>query len=287
MSRVIRPPNPDAQEQPSFAFAQLEDLAAAMIRKARSRVEQLESESAELEKTLQERREKVDSEAADHRRRIEADLAELRANADAEVEAIRSSAREVGRRQGTEQGIKEGREEGQLRGYEEGLKEGRAAGTSEVERAFEERFDSEVGPSLKALRHLSEGFEKSCEVLFRGAREELIELAVDIARRVVKREVREVEAIVVDHVRQAVDHLSQRHEVVVHLHPDDVEVLEGRQVEIKALFRDLRTIRLEPDPSMERGGCEVVSGGASIDLKIETQLERVEMALLGRADEVV
>lgn len=74
-------------------------------------------------------------------------------------------------------------------------------------------------------------------------------------------------------VREALATSRDRDQLVVRLHPDDVETLR------MGAAGPEQNIRIEADAGISLGGCVVDSGTGSLDLRFETQLELLSTAL--------
>jgi len=277
-ARVIRAA-PEGMAASSYPLQAVEDLAAAMVRKARERAADIERRADRLELEFASRRRALEEEIAAREREARESLAReaadaARALADDRTRAI-SEAGEAARRDGFAKGYEEGFQAGYAEGTAKGREEGRAEGTERASRAF----DDEIGPALAACRRIAEELGGRMGRLLDEAREDLLRLAIDVAHKIVKREVRDVEVTVVANVRKAIDLVGRRHGAVIRVHPDDLAIVERRRPEALEIFREHVSFRIEAAPEVGRGGCIVESGAGRVDMSIETQLEVIEQAL--------
>jgi flagellar assembly protein FliH len=108
--------------------------------------------------------------------------------------------------------------------------------------------------------------------------EQLTELAIAIARQLLRRELKIDPSQVIAVVRETVALLpAAARDVRVLLHPEDAALLRERLVapQIESAWTLLE------DPMMSRGGCRVTAEAAQIDARVETRLAAVMSALLG------
>lgn len=192
-----------------------------------------------------------------------------------EIEAIQREAHEEGfaagyqegRREGREQGYKKGQQEGQAEGYQRGYAEGLAGGRDEVLLRVQklDQILEFVGRPLKQLDATVE--------------EELAWLATEIARRLVRRELRAAPGEIVAVVREAVGLLPVASaNVQVRLHPDDARLIR----EVLSLGRDDEPVwRIVEDQTLSRGGCVVNADLSRIDATVEKRLGAVIATVLG------
>lgn len=115
--------------------------------------------------------------------------------------------------------------------------------------------------------------------MLQQSRPQLIGLALEISRLVLRREVERSPAVVAEMARVAIDRLAAATDLRVLVHPLDFEALESVTEHAR------RPVGLVPDASVERGGCRVESSFGEIDAGLETQLAEISRVLL-EPDEV-
>lgn len=192
-----------------------------------------------------------------------------------EIEQIQREAHEEGfaagyqegRREGREQGYKKGQQEGHAEGYQRGYAEGLATGRDEVALRVQ-KLDQILSYMHRPLENLDVTIE-----------EELTWLATEIARQLVRRELRTSPGEIVAVVREAVALLPAGSTgVQVQLHPDDARLIR----EVLSLGRDDEPVwRIVEDQTLTRGGCVVNTDLSRIDATIEKRLGAVIATVLG------
>lgn len=156
-------------------------------------------------------------------------------------------------------------------GHAQGLAEGRAAAALELAQRVRE-----VESLLDALARPLDGLDDAVEL-------ELAQLAIAIARQLVRRELRTQPDEVISVVREGLAALpaASRH-VRVQLHPADAQLV--RQALARGEGEHAWEIR--EDPLLTRGGCEIVSEHSRLDARVEARLGAVIAAVLGGARNV-
>ena len=105
-----------------------------------------------------------------------------------------------------------------------------------------------------------------------------MQLAVTIARQLVRRELRMDPAQVIAIIRETVALLpAAARDVRVHLHPEDASVVREKLATPGAD----RAWTIVEDPVMTRGGCRVTTDTAQIDARLETRIQSIMAAMLG------
>jgi flagellar assembly protein FliH len=150
---------------------------------------------------------------------------------------------------------------------ERGLDEARAAMGAEVSAAVAD-LREQLARSLNEVAALRITMAEQSE-------RELVHLALEIAKKVVHREVAIDPDIPLTLARLALARL-QRVAAVVRLHPEDFEYVSARREELRATAM----IELVSDPAIGRGGCVVESERGDIDARIEQQFANIERGLL-------
>ncbi|WP_068636384.1 flagellar assembly protein FliH [Thauera butanivorans] len=171
-------------------------------------------------------------------------------------EEIRNAAREEGWREGHEAGLAAGTAEGERKGYEEG----------------KARTEAEAARVLA----LAERLEQSLAEIDREVAEELMALAIELARQMVHHTLRLHPETVLDTIRIALQQLPQGN-AQIRLHPDDLALVRDNLGEQLAQAGH----RLQEDFDLQRGECRIDTQGAQLDATLETRWRRV-LESLGR-----
>jgi flagellar assembly protein FliH len=147
-----------------------------------------------------------------------------------------------------------------------GLAEGRAAGQLEVRQRIE-RLDALLSSLARPFADLDQDVEQ-----------QLVDLALALARQLVRRELRIDPTQVIAIVREAMSVLPvSARDVRVHLHPEDAAIVR----EYLAPTENVRAWKLVEDPVMMRGGCQVVTSTSRVDARLETRLGKLVAELVG------
>lgn len=161
-------------------------------------------------------------------------------------------------------------------GYRDGFAAGLARGREEGEGKAREA----VALLQKAAARLAD--ERSA--VLSGAEEDLADLALAVAARVVRREVANDRELVVRVLKEALHRVSPLEEIVVRLHPTDYQVVRDSPGMLETL-REIRNFEIAEDRRVGRGGCLVEASSGAVDARLETTLEEIERALHRTAEE--
>jgi flagellar assembly protein FliH len=153
-------------------------------------------------------------------------------------------------------------------GYQDGYRDGTVALES-----FKQTFAAQATAQIGAL---IEGFDSQFAALDQRIAQSVTQVAVQLAKNVLRAELRQNPAVVARVASEAVAAvmLSARH-ISVHLHPADLPlVAEGAEEALQA-----RGARLQADASIERGGVLVVSDVGSVDAGVAARWAQAAAAL--------
>jgi len=169
---------------------------------------------------------------------------------------------------------------GYARGLAEGLAQGIEQGQNQAAEAWQQRMDDYVqGQGQEVAQQwaeLTHNLQHSLAALQQTAAQQVLQLACDIARQVVRHEVTDNPRALLPVVREALEMLAAEHQpVTVQLHPDDWAALEpALRAECTA-----RRIEWQPDSSLTAGDCRVSCAGAVVDARVERRWQRAIAAL--------
>lgn len=161
----------------------------------------------------------------------------------------------------------------QQEAYSKGHGAGLAAARAESQQALNQ-LKTQVANFEKMLGAISQPFKD----LDSQVEEQLVQLAVTIARQLVRRELRMDPTQVIAIVRESVALLpAATRDVRVHLHPEDANVVREKLATPSAD----RAWTIVEDPVMTRGGCRVTTDTASIDSRLDTRVQNIIASILG------
>lgn len=157
-------------------------------------------------------------------------------------------------------------------GYQDGYRDGLVA-LEGFKQSFAHQATLQIGALLQSTG-------SQLDALQQLMADTIAATAVNLARQVVRSELRAHPHAVVTVAREALDTLllSARH-IALRVHPDDHPLVADGAGDVLAA----RGARLVADPSITRGGCLVESSIGHIDASVETRWRRAA-ATLGRDD---
>ena len=206
-------------------------------------------------KQLTDEAQKTRQEAEDQKNRI---IAEARAEAEGlrrQVEVEMDEARAIARKQG--------KEEGRLEGWAEGQAEAKR---------LAEQFH----------RIINAAIEKRNEIIDESETQ-LINLVLQIAKKVVKVISENQKNVVINNCVQAIRKLKSRGNVVIRVNLEDVKLTTEHIDDFMGMVEAVKAITVMEDTSVDRGGCIIETDFGRLDARIASQLKEIEAKILDLA----
>jgi flagellar biosynthesis/type III secretory pathway protein FliH len=130
------------------------------------------------------------------------------------------------------------------------------------------------------LRRLSDSLRELEELrrsMIRQTEHQIVQLAVEMARRILRREVQTDNDLLCAMARVALDRLGDTTPATIRLNPEDYHTIAARHGGTWAGNH----VTVVADPAIGRGGCMVESSFGFIDASVDAQFKVLEQALLG------
>lgn len=156
-------------------------------------------------------------------------------------------------------------------GFEEGYAEGLRKAKEDVEKVL-----SRLRKVLSDLEGIRQRILAQCE-------RDLLELSLEIAKKVIRRELEIDKSGLLELVRESIRKVTEADLIKVHLSPEDFEYIRTHKADVLREFNGTAKLLLYPDPKVEPGGCFVETDFAEVDARLSTQLEEIFKALRDEA----
>jgi flagellar assembly protein FliH len=198
------------------------------------------------------------------------EAAVIKQQAEIEAEKIIAEARdraveiENELRQSLEGERKKGREEG----HEEGRQEGYGEGKAEVERLVQ-----------RTQVMLERAQNKRVEIL-NETEQEIVDLVLLIARKVIKIISENQRNIIVSNVVQALRKIKGKGSVIIRVNMLDLQLATDHKDEFIKLVEGANSVQIVEDSTVHSGGCIIETDFGEIDARISSQLAELENKIL-------
>src|SRR5262245_46380931 len=153
---------------------------------------------------------------------------------------------------------------------DDAAREGRDAGMAEGRELARREEAERLSAGVRRILHEVERHRSRLEA---EAERDVVRLALAIAEKIVKAEVKRGAPVAENNVRAALRRAVRGHSLEIRLHPEDI-------ARLRAPGSDPSGATFVADPSIMPGGCVVRTAAGSVDLDIKTQLDEIERGLL-------
>lgn len=187
-----------------------------------------------------------------------------------EIEDTQKQAYDEAFAQGQKEGFNKGFEEGKSKGFEEGKTDGSKKGYEENLQLLTEqaaKFSSLMASLTEPFNELDQRVEK-----------ELVNLVIEIASQLVRREIKVDPGQIIAVIREAVNALPvAAQKLTLQMHPEDAKLVRSSL----ALDEISPPWEIIEAPLITRGGCKVETHISSIDSTVENRLAAIIANVLG------
>ncbi len=154
--------------------------------------------------------------------------------------------------------------------FENGFRQGERAGMEMAEKKAE-TIMRRYGDTIRDL-----GQYKAA--LYSQVEREIVKLAVEVAKKIVHREIQADPEVIQTLVKVALGRVSERSAVTVRVNPGDYNFLLDKHRGWAQEEGAMHEVTLVADKSVERGGCLVQTDCGDVDARIEEEFREVERA---------
>ncbi len=153
------------------------------------------------------------------------------------------------------------------KGFAQGEKDGFELGEKKAIKILEniEKLFTEIGHLKKELIKKSE--------------KEILDLIFTIAEKIIHHQIKSDEGVLREAVFNALNLAAEKNNVIFHVNPEDYEYLENIRPELFLKFKELKSVIVNSDPAVSRGGCFLETPYGDVNAGIETQLEVIYQCL--------
>ena len=153
------------------------------------------------------------------------------------------------------------------KGLEDGLNKGRLLTLKEI------------GTEIKILKGLIEGVERLKDELYVKIENDVVEISVMIAKKIIGDIAEEDRDIVVNIAKEAIKRASDREALRIRVAPVDYDALNKKRSELLQCIDGIKSLIFEADESVQPGGCLIETNQGEIDARIESQIKVIKGAL--------
>lgn len=131
---------------------------------------------------------------------------------------------------------------------------------------------------------------KNCGDTLVGARDDyikesettLLKLAIFIAEKIIGIKIEEVDDIIINTIKKALEQISEKTQVQLKISQIDLEQVKDKLPQIKSIFDDIEKMNIEIDQRVFKGGIIIETNSGILDARIKTQIDEIYQYLLDK-----
>lgn len=151
--------------------------------------------------------------------------------------------------------------------------------------AFEEGYRlglEKANSDIENFRNELSNFMNAKQEVFEYIAPDILEISVDIAKKVIKRELESDPQIIINTIIDILRGVSKNEpKVTIKVHPQSVQIIKDTIPTITYQYGIESKLNIISDPSIEEGGCVLQTNNGIVDASIDTQIEIIKKVLKG------
>jgi len=213
-------------------------------------------------------------EQSNEEQKLQKDLEEIKKQAEQEARKIVESAEkhakniivDAGSRaqEVLEEACKQGYEDGYEQGYAKGLSEGRNKGESEYRDLLKQANDKKME------------YEKLKETLYRSSEQDMVRLAVDIARKIIDIRMEDDEKLYLRIADKVLAEINGQKNIQLRCSSQDYPIAVANKEYLISRLDGVEDINIIEDIFLDKGSCIVETDGGGVDGSVDTQIEKIK-----------
>lgn len=156
--------------------------------------------------------------------------------------------------------------------YKYGFKDGKKIGLQEGR--------EEVRQGLECIKYITDELKQRRENFMKEADELVLQLAVRLAERIIRKEVKTDPEVVKNVARECLKLVEERQRICIRVHPSDWQVINEFEEEILTSTHGVKSLEIKEDDHVTPGGCIIESDSGIVDAQLETQLQEISESLM-------
>jgi len=133
-----------------------------------------------------------------------------------------------------------------------------------------------VSKALEDLEIFTNKLIENEKNFIRNAEKHVVTLAIAVARRILGREVRSDQDIVIYSVREALRQVADKASILIKVNPEDFQNIIAHRRELQQMDKNFSELDFLEDEKISTGGCVVQTRSGMIDGRLDSQLEEIE-----------
>ena len=143
-----------------------------------------------------------------------------------------------------------------------------------------ERATQNLQPHISLFEKLVKELLQEKESFYEENEFYIVKLAIEIAKKIIQRELTQNPEILLYVVREALKRIADNGRIVIRTNPEDLELIKGDKDLMQNHLLVFEHVDFVSSEKIQRGGCVIESESGIVDAQMDVQLEKIEQSLL-------
>jgi flagellar biosynthesis/type III secretory pathway protein FliH len=152
--------------------------------------------------------------------------------------------------------------------YEKGLADGFKNGEAAARDKAKSDYAVKLNELQKKLHEVCVGLETSKNAVYSGASDILLALCFETVKKLINTEVHTNPDIILSVLQKALSYIADKDRIIIKVAKDDLETVSGRKDFWMPVGEHLKSITIETDERITKGGCIVESNSGLADARL-------------------
>lgn len=171
------------------------------------------------------------------------------------------------------------REQAQREGYQHGYAQGYADGEQRARQDAETELQRTIANLRTQVEQLIQSLQAQYEAYLHNAEAQMLELVLEVARKIVREELKLHPEHALAIVRDALRRVQGFVHIRIRVNPLDLELIRQHRATLMSVVDGVDGIEIIEDRRVDPGGCIIETAQGVYDARIKTQLSELERVL--------
>ncbi|MCS7191240.1 MAG: FliH/SctL family protein [Fimbriimonadales bacterium] len=171
------------------------------------------------------------------------------------------------------------REQARREGYQLGYEQGYADGDQHARQQAETTLQQTIAQLRHEVEQVIQSVQSQYEAYLRHAEAQMLELALEVARKIVREELRIQPEHALAIVRDALRRVQGFVHIRIRVNPLDLELIRQNRAALLHIVDGVEGIEIVEDRRVDQGGCIIETEQGVYDARIKTQLGELERVI--------
>jgi flagellar assembly protein FliH len=159
--------------------------------------------------------------------------------------------------------------------YTKGKTEGRESGRNDGLKTATESYQKKVDLLQQRIEAVLLDLESSKKLMFHNTEHILMQLCMEMVKKIIRREISEHHDIVLSVLKHALSYIGHHEKMIIRVAPGDIEMITGRKDFWAPVGERLKDITIETDERISPGGCILESNAGMVDATLGVQISEL------------